>query len=107
MLYWRHDDSHLGHTQFAVERSGVVLLAVIPRWGGGGSRQHSWRDKVTSRKALLPMAGAKRVKSRIAAWGWCGRLLAQGFRAGDTFDLRTEKYRAADRDPSQVVMAHD
>ena len=88
-------EKHLGHTRFSVEKPGVVLVAFTTRWGGGGNSSGSWRKLVTGPDKLHADGWHEvGLLERTPVEGHDWLLFWRECQAGDSFDLRSEKYQA-------------
>jgi serine/threonine protein kinase len=97
MKRWNYSrgGSHQGSVEFAVQRPGIMMLGVTPRWGGGGNSEGEWKGKVTTQKELLaqgwkPLGSLSCVDPNISHW----LVFWRPCTAGESFSLRTEKYAA-------------
>ncbi len=81
-----------GYTQFTVEGNGIVLMAVSPRYKGGGNAGGNWKPDCISRDELLGNgwheAGTLPIHSLDFPLYW------RNCKKGETFKIRTEKYLA-------------
>ena len=94
MVFFQSNNNS-GHIPFSVERSGIVLLAVTSRWGGGGRASGEWTKTLTSRAKFLAdgwreVGRLERTPAEPHDW----LLFWRDCKAGESFDLRTEKYQA-------------
>ena len=57
--FTQFDSQYKGATEFVVESSGTVFLAVTSRWGSGGNHLGSWTEELTSRMPFSTRVGRK------------------------------------------------
>ena len=89
---------HQGVTEFEVEKSGVVYMAVTTRWGKGGSRSGGWTKELTTQEQFLKQGWTPVVMLHETAddvgheHHWV--IFEREFNAGEKYRIRTEKYCA-------------
>lgn len=96
--FTQFDSQYKGATEFVVESSGTVFLAVTSRWGSGGNHSGSWTEELTSKEAFLDQ-GWKEISPLHETSDEIGHqhqwiLYSRDCHAGEHFRLRTEKYCA-------------
>jgi hypothetical protein len=90
--YLQNAKKHQGHTAFEVVSSGLVVVAVTDRWGGGGNSGGGWKDKTITKKAFLAQGWTEVGKMKDTLLGWTA--FTRQCKNGEMFDLCTEKYCA-------------
>lgn len=95
-LFTQFDNHYKGFTEFQVESSGRVFLAVTSRWGGGGNGGGGWTNEVTTKDEFFAQ-GWKAVTDLHETADDYGHkhewvLYTRKCTAGEKYRLRTEKY---------------
>lgn len=90
--HYLQQKKHAGVTKFEVTADGVLLLAVGNDWGGGGNAQGGWKERCTPKDKFLADGWQEVCPLRASEGGWT--VYARPCKAGEKFDLQTEKYAA-------------
>lgn len=96
--YTQFDSHHKGLTEFTVESTGLVYLAVTSRWAGGGNGSGNWAQELISKEAFASQ-GWKEITPLHETADDIGHehrwvLYSRQCQSGEQFRIRTEKYCA-------------
>jgi WD40 repeat protein len=85
-------DKQAGFTHFSVQAQGIVLMAVSPRFKGGGNAAGNWKPECVSKEEFLRDGWHEVGTLPIHNADW--PLYWRECKKGESFKLRTEKYLA-------------